>query len=551
MMLTDKGIVMTTQFRSRSLRQGLQNILLSSFTAATLFAAVNSYADENSLIPAKCELFGVHDELLNDTQFVQIKNGLATKLGNLHPGHDIEGMDVTSDGQIYAASGDDPSNGLPAGHLYRVNKQGEIDSVGDIRFTVKGQEVSGKEIAALSFRFADNTLWGWAEECGLIKINPDTAEATLELAYPDGEAEGYETCLNMDPASYTSHIEDMTWDTTGRTIYFVDRKELQSYTPKRTDGQEEIQSITTLHSPIEAIEALPDGNLLLAVNNTTKLMVVDPMTGEQVSNANINVGAYTDIEAFTWSCPLPTQNCETPTWTYVKDSFTDGTGTGNIVDINGNKIVRGVTYELFGVAIRQDGENVTIAFNSNMGLRGTDVINRNAADNNISWTDFVFDFGGKKYAVHYAAGNDSGVTELGLYKDITLKNVNKENWGWSSMSQYYNSTNNAGKKPSLGDLSNYGYGYFDFYKKYSVPISIASGTRVEGDEFRLLYEAELEQMGLDFKAGLNSNNLGPYTFGFTFKKLPEMTGNFTAYTFTECINDGIAIVRKFPLPSCE
>jgi hypothetical protein len=46
-----------------------------------------------------------------------------------------------------------------------------------------------------------------------------------------------------------------------------------------------------------------------------------------------------------------------------------------------------------------------------------------------------------------------------------------------------------------------------------------------------------------------ANELGEYTFGFSFPRQADMNGDFTAYVFTECGNDGVAMVSS--LPSCE
>jgi hypothetical protein len=46
-----------------------------------------------------------------------------------------------------------------------------------------------------------------------------------------------------------------------------------------------------------------------------------------------------------------------------------------------------------------------------------------------------------------------------------------------------------------------------------------------------------------------ANELGEYTFGFSFPRQADMTDEFIAYVFTECGNDGVAMVSS--LPSCE
>jgi len=72
---------------------------------------------------------------------------------------------------------------------------------------------------------------------------------------------------------------------------------------------------------------------------------------------------------------------------------------------------------------------------------------------------------------------------------------------------------------------------------------------VPGDNYQDLTEAQLKAMGLNFEVGLHltkHEKLGPYTYGFSFTKPADMVDRFVAYVFTECSNDGIAIVGQLP-----
>jgi hypothetical protein len=541
---------MCSQYSHTPLQLLIKRLMVVSVGATFAMGA----AQANEILPDDCTLYGVNDAGLNDSQVITIGGSplSAATLGEMYAAHDLEGMDLCPNGKLYLSSGDDSTDGNSAGHLYEMNTTtGGLTSIGDITFDLKGTKVSGREVSAISCR-QDGTLWGWAEECGLVRIDPVTGNSTLELQYADDA-----TCLTPDPASYTSYVEDMTWDMTGRVIYYPLDNKIFSYDPSTKKTLE----IATLDRNVEATEMLPNGNLLVGLHGSHSLLELklapsinkSTAVSDKVSHALVP-SPYNDIEALTWSCSLgEVRDCAANQWTYVKDNASDGTGTGPILNLDGVQVATGVNYEIYGVAIREDGDRVTVAMNARMGLRGEDLNSPQAVDGNIAWSDFVFDMVTKdaagnftgsnaKYAVHFSPGSDSGVTELGLYKNITLKDVTQENYGWTSMSSY--------NRGDLGNLPKIN-GYFSsiYSKSRSVPMSIATGTKVADDGFRLLSPEELKAMKLDFAKGLamQANKLGEYTFGFSFKKQADMQGNFVAYVFTECTNDGVAIVNHLPL----
>jgi hypothetical protein len=170
-------------------------------------------------------VYAVHDEGLNDSQIVTIAtdsfgNEVVQELGPLHSGLDIEGLDVRADGKIYGSSGDDTDK---PGYLYEIDSSGILgegvkicfDFPGDTGLALEAglvaQVVCGREISSLSFNPADDTLWGWAEECGLIKIDPipnatdPQANATLVLLTPN---DGGANCLTENPSKVTPIVEE-------------------------------------------------------------------------------------------------------------------------------------------------------------------------------------------------------------------------------------------------------------------------------------------------------------------------------------------------------
>lgn len=213
-------------------------------------------------------------------------------------------------------------------------------------------------------------------------------------------------------------------------------------------------------------------------------------------------------------------------WNYAIDSFEDNTG--------------GSDFEMFGIAIKQDKETVTVGINAGMGTDGVTSQWR-VDDNNINFGDLMFNFGETRYGVHFAEGNDSfdnesgGLAALGLYSDITTKDVTQANNGHESLKKH---NNNSGGHNSFGDLKSSEMSYYESSR--SAPVSIASGTKVENDGFTALGASAMAEAGLDFSQ-VDEGVAGSHTFGFSFNKTEEMVGDFVAHLFYECLNDGMAI----------
>ena len=253
-------------------------------------------------------------------------------------------------------------------------------------------------------------------------------------------------------------------------------------------------------------------------------------------------------------------------WSYVRDSFTDSTGFASSdprSSLYTTTAVGGTDFEIYGMAMRQDGNTISVALNANLGVGGwttsdtrvaKNTVGSNAGIRNIGWGELIFNFSGKSklseatpnqlFGIKFGQGNDSGL-QAGLYSNITLKSVTSQNSGWGKMSDYNNFVDNhigttTGKNSSsLGELAS-NSSYFDQSK--AAPTSIATGTKVANDNFKMLDANALTLLGLNFGQGLNagSSKIGSQTFGFSFTKTEAMKGNFIASLFEECGNDGIA-----------
>jgi len=513
---------------------------------------IDDFASPMFAEPDVCDfIYGVHDDGLNNSQLFKMLDFDIDVLGSICAGCDIEALDVSKDEELYAASGDNTDK---PGFLYKVDMTtGQLTEVGPTGYA---------EVDGISFNPIDGTLWGWAQDVGLIAIDKLTGAANVVF-----EAEG--------------EFEDLTWNNGGTKLYVALNdhgayshirpyvKEAATYNPDpendakaghlivvfdmTTNTATEMCRGVLSDKEVEALEMLPDGKLILGYHNSNSqpmLAIVNPNNCEVMKETppNYNITPqmpFGDIEAL-GACIVdgssdikfcPDQDTE---WMYAKDSFTDGSGHKSL--------------EIYGVAVKQEGDTIIVAINANMGPEGeTDwsslpkSIQNKIKDGHVGLTDFVLDFAGTKYAVHFVANSDSSATTLGLYQDITLKDVAKENAGYSNLSSY----KNAAQNPSLGDLS-FSSGYFDLNSNWSVPMSIESGTKVDEDNFTSLTATDLAGMGLDFVGGLgvsNASELGSHTFGFSFTKTDEMAGDFIGYFFTECRNDGVAIIKS--LPDCE
>ena len=222
-------------------------------------------------------------------------------------------------------------------------------------------------------------------------------------------------------------------------------------------------------------------------------------------------------------------------WKYAIDSFDDS--------VNGVQ-VGGSAYEFFGMAFKDEGDNLFIALNANLPLTGANA--PFALDGIVSWGDLFFNFSGNDfsiastqeslYAVRFAHSNNSNVPTLGVYRNVTATSVTSINSGFASLSSYNNYVQSAGKTPSLADLpANTSY----FNQTQPVLNAIATGTFVTGINFS--DATQLNQLGLNFN---QFGATGSQTIGFSFDRKALPAGNLIANIFAECANDGMVLLGE-------
>ncbi len=241
-----------------------------------------------------CKIYAIHDEGRADTYFLAMTplTGKVERLGPAYKGADIEGMDISPDGRLLAVAGHSNRS-----DLYEVNSlTGDIQEIGQIK------DAAGnpfKNVVSLSFRH-DGTLWGVARDGGnrgIIKINPNTAVATLEHA--GGQKAG-----------------GVAWSLDGLELWMVEDKKLYVW----MEGGEIIEKHTFPKSA-EGLEFRPDGKLMVGVHSSGEMIIyaVDISDGSYVKQDSFDGTvkddqgrdmAINDIEAMAWpvSCgDVPTQ----------------------------------------------------------------------------------------------------------------------------------------------------------------------------------------------------------------------------------------------------
>ncbi len=241
---------------------------------------LSSVGHPQTVSPVACQLYGVHDEGLNDSQLFTVdpaNNFAVNALGDLHENYDLEALDIHPEtGELIAASGRDTAK---KGHLYKVDKlDGSLTDLGPTGF---------KEIDALSFA-PDGILYGWAQDAGLFKVNIGDL-TSLKVILPSNGVE----------------VEDITWNTLGTKLYGVANLQNNPDAGVKLlvyDGNT-IQTVcqNLINLEIEALDTLPDDTLLFGIHGKTSLPLgtIDVTTCQIIAEEEIATD-YNDVEGIAW-----------------------------------------------------------------------------------------------------------------------------------------------------------------------------------------------------------------------------------------------------------
>jgi hypothetical protein len=229
-------------------------------------------------------------------------------------------------------------------------------------------------------------------------------------------------------------------------------------------------------------------------------------------------------------------------WNYGIDSFRDGISRGDL----------GGVFEMYGLGIKQDGETIYVGLDARLPITGEP--RAGTLNETIAWGDLFFNFTGNPllnaqgslFGVRFASGNDASVTPLGLYHNVTGRNIASLNNGFASYAAHAQEVISLGGLPALGELTDAEARGYTNNASWNV---IGAGQQVIGSVFEALDSAALSALGFDLNAALGgvlpaqSPTYGTtrQTFGFKFTRTEGMVGDFIAHVFAECLNDGIAL----------
>lgn len=273
------------------------------------FCALSSIPPSSS-----CQVYGVHDEGLNDSHFFTIDPEDDFKIqpiGNVCNGCDIEGLDTNKAGELYGSSGDDPQAPLKKGCLYKINSGVATEVC----------QIADDEASAISFRPTDDSLWAWLENSQkLVKVNDLTPKPQGCDQLCDDVEEMFSPAAPID-----ANIEAMTWNRDGTVLYAADTTDYlndNKVGPTQTVIWavtiptmtvvlvEPLCSSTSINVQIEALETLPDGRLMSGIHggNDFWLFALDTNTcGVEAvllnDTAPIGPPAYSDVEGIAYCLP--------------------------------------------------------------------------------------------------------------------------------------------------------------------------------------------------------------------------------------------------------
>ena len=329
--------------------------------------------------PPACNLYAVHDESIDDTQFLKIDlsylglKGVMTPLGPLYPHKNIEGLALhpANPNVLYGTAGS-PSEGQKGSSLYTIDRlTGEILS--QMPLTVPEQNIHFNQVASLAVNWNDKTLdrlWAWAKTnqknkwMGLIQIDPQTGTATLVKQFTEAECQArYISQLEqkrVNNDSFQQHYTDLIRRNNDQPLTQLEVTQVEKSIQKQCDIQalawsynahnqevpqlyaagnntlwiydhlntQELQlacvNVVPSGQLIEGLEMQPNGLLLLGVDhrgkNETSIVAYDPKTCRAVKKRTFSEKlGYNDIESIVW----PIDECFNQSWLWPEEESED------------------------------------------------------------------------------------------------------------------------------------------------------------------------------------------------------------------------------------
>lgn len=232
------------------------------------------------------------------------------------------------------------------------------------------------------------------------------------------------------------------------------------------------------------------------------------------------------------------------TWKIIQDSDNDSIQRVDNQSGGYTDVVGGTSYEIYVMGYIETTDSLVFAINSNLPNDG--ISNPRAEDNNVKWGDLILNFSGTSldsasgslYGVKFIPDNDSGVNQVGIYSNVTVKSVTADNG--LLLTQLGGSNSQTGYNPYVrskdGNPQNGELGPDDPYFNQGERIDnvINSGNLI--GEVLTLTAAELSNLGFN-----SPDAVGSHTIGISIPKELLPVGNFTAHLSMECGNDIVAI----------
>ncbi|MGB2925137.1 MAG: PTPA-CTERM sorting domain-containing protein [Limnothrix sp.] len=258
---------------------------------------------------------------------------------------------------------------------------------------------------------------------------------------------------------------------------------------------------------------------------------------KQKFNSVVFVSSIISTSIFLLSAKAVTASVLHKDWIYTLDAYNDASP----FDSSGNS-----EYEIFGSAYQVANEKITIAINANFSFDG--IANNLASGGKVDFGDILLNFTGENleaangelFGIHFIENNDSGITELGVYSQVTAREVATINNGFENLEHYNDTILAENVTPKNGEFA-----YDDPYFNQATNIFnvIESGTKI-GD-IQLFKDAT--SLGLDFEHfGASGSEL--FAIQFAESLLPKELG---IYHFApECDNDIVAgYINAEPVPT--
>jgi hypothetical protein len=249
------------------------------FTAAYID---NGRINSASAATAICNVYGVQDFGTRDTQVIRynLSTKTVTEVGAEKTGYNMEAIDIHPiTNVIYGI----PREGPNAKKLVTIDGQtGAVTVIGD---------TGNEEIASLSFRKQDNTLWAWDKLGTLFTVNLGTGQLTQKYANTSQK-----------------DVEALAWNNQGTILYFT-REEKASLFALAYPSFTITTVVPTLPGLVEGMDMLADGVIIMGVGagtNSLEMFSYDPITKQKIDSLILGTKYY-DLEGIAYP-----DNCDNP-----------------------------------------------------------------------------------------------------------------------------------------------------------------------------------------------------------------------------------------------